>query len=211
LYKGWRGKPTSRLFFSEHFTLSSAHMQWRQQMESGKQNIRQEIRWVLRAQAGDRVAFDELLQAVQLPLYRYIVSLTGDSSLAEDILQEVFVLIYRKLGWLREPELFRPWAYRIATRETFKWLQREKRWKEQERDEEVLLAIPADEAFAVELLPQLPSLLARLSPASRVVIVLHYLHELTLDEIAEVLGVAIGTVKSRLSYGLSSLRQLLHK
>lgn len=180
-------------------------------MESGKQNIRQEIRWVLRAQAGDRVAFDELLQAVQLPLYRYIVSLTGDSSLAEDILQEVFVLIYRKLGWLREPELFRPWAYRIATRETFKWLQREKRWKEQERDEEVLLAIPADEAFAAELLPQLPSLLARLSPASRVVIVLHYLHELTLDEIAEVLGVAIGTVKSRLSYGLSSLRQLLHK
>ena len=72
-------------------------------MESGKQ----EIRRVLRAQAGDRVAFDELLQAVQLPLYRYIFSLTGDASLVEDILQEVFVLIYRKLGWLREPELFR--------------------------------------------------------------------------------------------------------
>lgn len=178
-------------------------------MESGKQ----EIRRVLRAQAGDRVAFDELLQAVQLPLYRYILSLTGDASLVEDILQEVFVLIYRKLGWLREPELFRAWAYRIATRETFKWLKREKRWKEQERDEELLLAIPAlpDESFAAELLPQLPQLLARLSPASRAVIVLHYLHELTLDEIAEVLGIALGTVKSRLSYGLTSLRQQLHK
>lgn len=178
-------------------------------MESGKQ----EIRWVLHAQAGDRAALDELLQAVQLPLYRYIVSLTGDVSLAEDILQEVFVLIYRKLGWLREPELFRAWAYRIATRETFKWMKREKRWKEQERDEEILQAIPAmqDELFASELLPQLPSLLARLSPASRVVIVLHYLHELTLDEIAEVLGIAVGTVKSRLSYGLASLRQRLQK
>lgn len=178
-------------------------------MESGKQ----EIRWVLRAQTGDRVALDELLRAVQSPLYRYIVSLTSDSSLAEDILQEVFVLIYRKLGWLREPELFRAWAYRIATRETFKWLKREKRWKEQERDEELLLAIPAlsDEPFAAELLPELPQLLARLSPASRAVIVLHYLHELTLEEIAEVLGLAVGTVKSRLSYGLSSLRQQLHK
>ena len=178
-------------------------------MESGKQ----EIRWVLHAQAGDRAALDNLLQAVQAPLYRYIVSLTGDASFAEDILQEVFVLIYRKLGWLREPELFRPWAYRIATRETFKWLKREKRWQEQERDEELLQAIPAvqGKSFAAELLPQLPQLLARLSPASRAVIVLHYLHELTLDEISEVLGVAVGTVKSRLSYGLSKLRQQLHK
>jgi RNA polymerase sigma-70 factor (ECF subfamily) len=178
-------------------------------MESGKQ----EIRWVLRAQAGDRAAFDELLQAVQSPLYRYIVSLTNDAALAEDILQEVFVLIYRKLGWLREPELFRAWAYRIATRETFKWLKREKHWQAQERDEEVLQAIPAlpDEPFAAELLPQLPQLLARLSPASRAVIVLHYLHELTLEEIAAVLGVALGTVKSRLSYGLSSLRLQLRK
>lgn len=176
-------------------------------MESGKQ----EIRWVLRAQAGDRAAFDELLQCVQAPLYRYIVSLTNDAALAEDVLQEVFVLIYRKLGWLREPELFRPWAYRIATRETFKWLKREKRWKDQERDEELLLAIPADESFTADLLPELPNLLARLSPASRAVIVLHYLHELTLDEIAEVLGIAIGTVKSRLSYGLASLRAQLQK
>lgn len=178
-------------------------------MESGKQ----EIQRVLRAQAGDRAALDELLQAVQGPLYRYIVSLTGDASLAEDILQEVFVLIYRKLGWLREPELFRAWAYRIAIRETFKFLKREKRWKEQERDENVLRALPAmpDETFAADLLPQLPHLLARLSPASRAVIVLHYLHELTLDEVAAVLGVAIGTVKSRLSYGLASLRQQLHK
>lgn len=174
---------------------------------------KQEIRWVLRAQAGDRAALDELLRAVQTPLYRYIYSLTGDATLAEDILQEVFVLLYRKLGWLREPELFRPWAYRIASRETFKVLKREKRWKEQERDEELLLALPAPQptAFAAELAAQLPQLIAGVSPASRAVIVLHYLHELTLEEIAAVLGIAIGTVKSRLAYGLENLRQQLQK
>lgn len=171
----------------------------------------QEIRWVLRAQTGDRTAFNDLLQAVQTPLYRYIYSLTGEASLAEDILQEVFVLIYRKLGWLREPELFRAWAYRIASRETFKFLKRERRWKEQEREEELLLAIPAAEPLATEVLAQLPQLLAQVSPASRAVLVLHYLHELTLEEVAEVLGIAIGTVKSRLAYGLATLRQQLQK
>lgn len=176
-------------------------------MESDKQ----EIRWVLRAQAGDHAAFNELLRAVQMPLYRYIYSLIGEASLAEDILQEVFVLIYRKLGWLREPELFRAWAYRIASRETFKFLKREKRWKEQEREEELLLAIPAAELLATDALMQLPQLVAQISPASRAVIVLHYLHELTLEEVAEVLGIAIGTVKSRLAYGLATLRQQLQK
>ena len=79
----------------------------------------QEIRWVLRAQTGDHEALDALLRSVQEPLYRYIVSLVSSRTLAEDILQEVFLLLYRKLRWLREPELFRPWAYRIATREAF--------------------------------------------------------------------------------------------
>ena len=71
---------------------------------------------VLLAQAGDREALDELFKSVQTPLYGYILSLAGDRALAEDILQEVLIRIYRKLRWLREPELFRPWAYRIATR-----------------------------------------------------------------------------------------------
>src|SRR5262249_57471397 len=92
-------------------------------MESAKHEPRhQEIWWTLRAQTGDREAFDQLFRLAQEPLYRYIFSLVGARALAEDILQEVFILIYRKIRWLREPELFRPWAYRIATREAFKHL-----------------------------------------------------------------------------------------
>ena len=169
---------------------------------------RQEARWVLRAQADDREALDELLRLVQEPLYRYIVSLVGGRALAEDILQEVFILIYRKLRWLREPELFRPWAYRIATREAFKHLKRERRWSEQSVDEAVLADLPVlpPDALAPAMLAQL---VAQISPASRAVIVLHYLHELPLDEVADVLGLALGTVKSRLAYGLASLRKQL--
>lgn len=169
---------------------------------------KQETFLVLRAQAGDREALDELFQLVQEPLYRYIVSLIGSRTLAEDILQEVFILVYRKLRWLREPELFRPWAYRIATREAFKHLKRERRWSDSSVDETVLEDLPAPvrDALTPELISQL---VGQVSPASRAVIVLHYLHEMQLDEVADVLGLALGTVKSRLAYGLGSLRKLI--
>ena len=173
-------------------------------------DAKQETRWVLLAQTGDQEALDALLQAVQEPLYRYIFSLAGDSRLAEDILQEVFIRIYRKLYWLREPELFRAWACQVAIRETIKHLKREKRWSDQVRDEAVLETLPSPprrEEFAPELIEHLPRLIAGLSPASRAVIVLHYLHELSLDEVAAILEVPIGTVKSRLAYGLESLRR----
>lgn len=168
---------------------------------------------VLRAQTGDRAAFDELLQSVQQPLFGYLVRLMGERAVAEDVLQDAFVLIYRKLRWLEEPELFRPWAYRIASREAFKAMKRERRWGEQVRDDEVLGALaapPTEEGeFEPELIERLPQLVARLSPASRAVLVLHYMHEMSLAEVADVLGLAAGTVKSRLAYGLATLRRAL--
>jgi RNA polymerase sigma-70 factor (ECF subfamily) len=152
---------------------------------------------------------------VQEPLYRYILSLVRESSLAEDILQEVFLRIYRKLRWLREPEAFRSWAYRIATREAFRNLKRERRGPEQVAYEDALDRLPAAppsrEEFAPELTERLPQMVERLSPASRAVIVLYYLHEMSLDETAAVLGIPVGTVKSRLSYGLESLRRQVHR
>ncbi len=175
-------------------------------------DAKQDTWWVLRAQAGDREALDKLLEAVQQPLYHYISKLVGERELAEDILQEVFMTIYRKLRWLREPELFRHWAYRIASREAFKRLKRERRWSEQVRDEAVLEAIPNPppaEEFAPELRRHLPQLVARVSPASRAVLILHYFDEMSLTEIADVLGIAQGTVKSRLAYGLESLRRAI--
>lgn len=166
--------------------------------------------WVLRAQSGDQEALNELLKAVQEPLFRYIFSLVRQTSLAEDVLQEVFIRIYRKLRWLREPHVFRSWAYQIATRETFRHLKRERRWRDQVTDETVLTTIPflpSREEFAPEWVECLPQLVDKLSPASRAVIVLYYLHEMSFDETSAVLGIPIGTVKSRLAYGLESLRQ----
>jgi RNA polymerase sigma-70 factor (ECF subfamily) len=165
--------------------------------------------WVLQAQSGNHEALNELFKSVQEPLFRYIVSLVRDQHLAEDLLQEVFIRIYRKLRWLREPQAFRAWTYQIASREAFRYLNRERRWSEQVRDETTLAALPADEPreFPRELIESLPQLVESLSPASRAVVVLFYLHELSLVETAAVLDIPLGTAKSRLAYGLEKLRR----
>ena len=169
--------------------------------------------WLLQAQSGTHEALNELFKSVQEPLFRYIVSLVRDQHLAEDILQEVFIRIYRKLRWLREPEAFRAWTYQIASREAFRYLNRERRWSEQVRDETTLAALPANEPreFPRELIASLPQLVGSLSPASRAVVVLFYLHELSLVETAAVLDIPVGTAKSRLAYGLESLRRTFQR
>ncbi len=162
---------------------------------------------VLRAQSGDRQALDDLLREVQGPLFRCIRAITAQRELAEDVLQDVLVILCRQLVWLREPRLFRAWSYRIASREALRRLGRERR-------------VPLTEVGALERLPgvalpdpvrrdlaaRLPALVAELTPACRPVLALHYLEELTLPEVADILGLPLGTVKSRLAYGLRLLR-----
>jgi len=173
---------------------------------------KRQIFLVLRVQAGDREAFNELLKSVQQRLFRYIYRLTGERALAEDILQEVFIIIYRKIKWLENPKLFSAWTYRIASRVSFQKLKTEKRWSEQIRDEEILKLAPApatQEIYEPELIARIPDFLAELSPASRAVIVLHYLEEMSLSQVAEILDIAVGTAKSRLAYGLEGLRKII--
>ena len=165
---------------------------------------------VLRAQAGDRAALEALLAHADGLLRPYATLMLRDADAAEDVLQDVLLAIYRKLATLREPRAFAAWARRIASREIFRAL-RSKRAYDQAHDE--LPPDLPDDADPPEppdgLLQRLPELLERVSPASRAVLALHYLDELTLDEIAAILDLPPGTVKSRLAYGLSTLRRLL--
>jgi RNA polymerase sigma-70 factor, ECF subfamily len=166
----------------------------------------QEAQWVLRAQVGDREAIASLLAAVQPALTRYVRAIVGADD-AEDVAQDVLVLIYRKLWTLTAPDLFRPWMYRIASRAAFQHLQKRRRWPDHLRDDDALDELPAQELAAIG--PRVDELLEdlRITPASRAVLALHFKEDLTLMEVAAVLDLPIGTVKSRLAYGLATLRR----
>ena len=169
---------------------------------------RQEAQWVLRAQCNDREALELLLRSVQPSLHRYLSGLVGTRH-ADDVLQDVFVLVCRKLTWLQTPELFRPWAFRIASRAGFRHLRKEKRRLEQAEDYSVLDAMPAPQAPpSNELLQELLNNDA-LSPGSRAVLVLHFQEDMSLAEVAAILEIPLGTVKSRLAFGLTALRKHL--
>ena len=172
---------------------------------------KQEALWVLRAQCNDREALETLLRSVQPVLYRYLSSLVGPSD-AEDVLQDVFIIICRKLAWLRIPEVFRPWAYRIASRAAFRHLNKERRRPEQVQNESVSLEqLPVpDGRPSAESLEGLLNLDC-IPPATRAVLVLHFQQELTLAEVAAILAIPLGTVKSRLANGLAALRGQISK
>ena len=158
---------------------------------------------VARAVAGDRQALEGVLAALQRPLYRYVSRLVMRREIAEDVLQEVLFRICRKIGWLHDPELLRPWAFRIASRECFRHLRSEKRRGEEMLDPETAIWDGVTPGWEPRLLDWIDAL----SPASRAVITLHYLEEMSLDEVAAVLEIPPGTVKSRLAYGLARLRK----
>lgn len=162
----------------------------------------QQRRLVLRAQSGDREAFDALLREAGPPLLRYVTRVTGNATLAEDVVQDSLVAIVRKIAWLSDPSLFRAWAYRIASRLAFRALKKERRFVEP-GDESAYEEHPDDPWMRERLLASLD----RLSPGSRAVITLHYLEEMPLSEVAVVLDLNVGTVKSRLAYGLAQLRK----
>jgi RNA polymerase sigma-70 factor (ECF subfamily) len=162
---------------------------------------------ILLAQTGDRSALEQLLHNAYAPLRRYITRLAG-ADLADDILQETSLQIFRKLPFLREPAVFRPWTFRIASRIAFSHIKHARRWQPLDDAPPEHLATlnptlgePPDEAFL--------TLLDQVSPASRAVLLLHYQHDLSLEESAAILEIPTGTVKSRLHYGVTTLRKHL--
>jgi RNA polymerase sigma-70 factor (ECF subfamily) len=165
-----------------------------------------------RAQLGDRNALEELLRRLQTPLAAHIRGIARDDDLAADVLQDALIIISRRLGTVRQTEWVRAWAYRIATREAYRAIKRSRRHQDLHVDDLGSLPEAAGDEPAIEddeLLAALPAKLAALPAGAQVVLRLHYLESLTHQEVAEALEIPVGTVKSRLAYGLTCLRRTL--
>lgn len=158
---------------------------------------------VLRAQSGSRPDLERLLEVCQQFLAPRLSALIYEPADAADVMQDVLWTICRRLGTLNDARLFRAWAHRIAMRSAWKAINRKR------RDERREVFVDLDSLAGAITAPDgvdLAAMLRDVSPASRVVLTLHYVDGLTLEATAAELGVAPGTVKSRLAYGLRQLR-----
>ena len=173
---------------------------------------RKEALLVLRAQLGDREAFDALLERTGVWLRPYLASLTGDDHLAADVLQSTLLAIWCKLSRVHEPRAYRAWVYRIASREAFRQLRARRSLPSVSADAGPPLEAP--EPFTPPDAQELDRLLAEieaLGPNTRAVIVLHYMEDLSIRHVAAVLDLPTGTVKSRLAWALAHLRDRLNQ
>jgi RNA polymerase sigma-70 factor (ECF subfamily) len=161
------------------------------------------------AQSGDRDAL-EACSAATIDRFALIMPMVGGCR-ADDVLQEIAPAIFQNLRYLRQPEAFRAWAFRIASRRAFRHLRREMRWTRLDTDPETIAALPAPEPLPDSLEPGLLTAVEQVSPASRAVLVLHHQQGLSIEETAVVLDIPVGTAKSRLAYGVSVLRKRINE
>jgi RNA polymerase sigma-70 factor (ECF subfamily) len=161
-----------------------------------------------RAQRGDEEAFASLAVALGGRLHRVAHRILRDTSLAEDATQQALLAIWRELPQLRDPDRLEAWSYRLLVRACASEGSRANRWLPN------LHLLTADEPQVTGGLnlvvdrDQLERGFRRLSIDHRVVVVLHYL-DLPLDQVADIVGVPVGTVRSRLLFAMRGLRAAL--
>jgi RNA polymerase sigma-70 factor (ECF subfamily) len=163
---------------------------------------------VERAQRGDREAFTSLAFELSDRLFAVAHRILRDYDSAGDALQVTLLRIWRDLPSLRNPDLIEGWSYRVLVRSCHDQLRKQRR----QATALHLLAVDGaheDPAIAVANREQLERAFRTLSTDQRAAIVLQYYRDLTLTEIAEVLDVPIGTVRSRLHYAKRALRSAI--
>ena len=168
---------------------------------------------VLLAQKGDREAFGRLVDRYDKRLLYFVRRLLGETDDALDLLQSVWLIVHRRLRKLKSPEAFRVWLYQIAHDQAVTELRRKTR-RPISFEEPTELPSPDaanldDTAFDNAELVHVA--LGDLSVDHRRVLTLRFLEEMSIEEIAEVVGCADGTVKSRLHYAKAALRRRIEE
>ena len=169
------------------------------------------------AVAGRGDGFEELVRRYQRPIVSYVYRMTGDYEAALDLTQDVFIRVYNSLARYRPEYKFSTWIYRIAHNAAIDHLRRHST-REQELDatgpggdtyEKPLASdspTPEQLSERAERRAEIEEVIRQLPPAYRELIVLRHAHDLSYDEIAEVTGLPLGTVKNRIFRAREAMR-----
>ncbi|MFN2110244.1 MAG: RNA polymerase sigma factor [Anaerolineae bacterium] len=174
-----------------------------------------ESRLVRRLQSGDLTALGELFELFKDVVYRTALAITRDQHAAEDILQECFVRLYQYADSIDVGRPLKPWLYRVVVNLSYDWFSRKPTLQPLDDVLDWLSALPNvlpspdHKAEERELYKMVRDIVEELPMSHQAVVVLFYLENLSLEEVAEVVELPVGTVKSRLYYARKRLRDAL--
>jgi RNA polymerase sigma-70 factor, ECF subfamily len=164
---------------------------------------------ILRCQTGDANALAELIARYSPGLRLFLTKLSGRASVADDLLQDTWFDVYRKINALRNPEAFTSWLYRIARDKAYRELRVQAAPclpMDQNLED---LPSAKEESFSPEDAEAVRAAMDQLPVEQREVLMLRFLEEMSYEQIAEVIGKPIGTVRSRIHYAKLALRAKL--
>lgn len=164
------------------------------------------------AKAGNVQSLDRLIRLWATPLRTFVYRQTGSREDLADIMQEVWVAISRGLSRLDDPVRFKHWAYRIARNKSVDWIRKRQTSRALFEEVDNPDHVPAEEGEDVPAAHvALRRELSRMPAERRQLLILFYLEELSVTDIARVLGIPEGTVKSRLFHARQALKQQLEE
>lgn len=167
---------------------------------------------VIRAKRGDAAAFEEIVRELERPMFYYVRRLVSSDADGWDIMQEVWVKVFRGINSMRETKKFRVWLYSIAHNTVMSHQRAAYRSQAILDDASVPeTAAEADPNPDPEDAERVHLALDQIDPGFREVLTLRFLEDLSVDETAEIVGVPSGTIKSRLFHAKKALKRLLSK
>jgi RNA polymerase sigma-70 factor (ECF subfamily) len=166
---------------------------------------------ILRCQTGDEAAFAALVERYSPHLLYYLRKMLGEGKAdAEDVLQDVWFDVFRAAPRLNDPASFPAWLYRIARNQTAR-RHRNKPRPERPLVEADLADESDDEDYSTADVEQIHAALNELVPEHREVLVLRFLEEMSYEDVAQVVGCPLGTIRSRIHYAKRALRRVLER
>jgi RNA polymerase sigma-70 factor (ECF subfamily) len=202
--------------------LATSILEWSPDRSAETTSEVEDLRLIESLREGDQRAYEELIARFQQPVYTLALRLLNNQSEACDVVQEVFLKVFRSIGNFRGQSTLKTWIYRITVNEA----HNARRWFFRHRRRELDLnatpeeshtireipdtgRTPFDEAVTSQQRAMIEVALENISAIFREAVVLRDIADLSYEEIAEVLGVNLGTVKSRILRGREAMRQEL--
>ncbi|MGA3372812.1 MAG: RNA polymerase sigma factor [Terracidiphilus sp.] len=163
----------------------------------------------LRCQSGEPGSFEDLIAVMERPLLYYATSLTGNADSALDVLQEVWIRTFREIRKLKDPGSLRSWLYSVTHGIAVDRIRKNSSREQAEKVQFEEFQEAEEPSFAEEDAAAIHQALSEIGLKHREVLVLHFLEDLSVAEIAKVVECSEGTVKSRIHYAKRAMKKIL--